>query len=257
MADISKLSTIEIISAINAEDNKIASEIGKAIPSISSLCDLAFNKISSGGRIFYIGSGTSGRLGVLDASEIYPTYGIEGMIIAIIAGGDIALKNPVEAAEDNILSAWEDLQCHNITISDFVIGVSASGSTPFVTAAIEKCKSSGIITGSITCSLNSKLEQISDFPIVINTGEEFVNGSTRMKAGTATKMVLNMISTTLMIKLGRVFENKMADMIMLNKKLKNRGVEIIMNKLKLDRIMAETLLEEHKNVRKILELYSK
>ena len=206
-----------------------------------------------GGRLFYIGAGTSGRIGILDASECPPTFGVpHDLVIGIIAGGDYAIRKAVENAEDDFSQAWEDLKKHNITSADFVIGIAASGNTPYVIGGLKMARENNINTGSISCNSNSLISAEADFPIEIVVGPEFLTGSTRMKAGTSQKLVLNMISTSVMIKLGKVYGNKMIDMQLSNKKLVQRGVEMIVEELKIDEKLAAELLNKHKSVRAVL-----
>ena len=255
--DLEKMSTFELLSNMNTEDKTVPMIIEEAIPSIMTLVDAIYDKMKDGGRLFYIGAGTSGRLGVLDASECPPTYGVpHDLVIGIIAGGDIALRKAVENAEDNSELAWQDLQKHNITKNDVLIGIAASGTTPYVIGGVKEAKKQGIITGCITCNKNSPLSIEVDHPVELVVGPEFVTGSTRMKAGTAQKLALNMISTTVMIKLGKVRGNKMVDMQLSNKKRVVRGVQMIMNELQVDQTLAEKLLKEHKNIRKAIDSYN-
>lgn len=222
----------ELLQIINKEDQKVSLIISHIIPAISLLVNNIADKMLAGGRLFYIGAGTSGRLGIVDASECVPTYGIApGLVIGIIAGGEKAITNAVEFAEDNKDQGWHDLQQHQIKNADFVIGISASGTAPYVLAALQKCRENGISTGSICCNPGSPISQFSDFPIEAVTGPEVVTGSTRMKAGTAQKLILNMISTAVMVKLGRVEDNKMVHMQLTNDKLIDRGVIMVMSRL--------------------------
>ncbi len=255
--NLEKMNTFELLSNMNTEDKSVPMIIEEAIPSIMNLVDAIYSKMKDGGRLFYIGAGTSGRLGVLDASECPPTYGVpDNLVIGIIAGGDVALRKAVENAEDNSELAWEDLQKHNITKNDALIGIAASGTTPYVIGGVKEAKKLGIITGCITCNTNSPLALEVDYPVELVVGPEFVTGSTRMKAGTAQKLALNMISTTVMIKLGKVRGNKMVDMQLSNKKLVIRGVQMIMNELQIDEDLAEKLLKEHKSIRKAIDTYN-
>ncbi len=208
-----------------------------------------------GGRIFYIGSGTSGRLGIVDASECLPTFGVGNKIIGIIAGGDSAIRNSQEFAEDSTKDAWRDLKKLNVNKKDIVIGISASGSTPYVFSGLNDCKKAGIYTGCITCNQNSQLANQSDFPIEVIVGPEYITGSSRMKAGTAQKMILNMISTSVMIKLGRVLDNKMIDMKLSNNKLYERAIRILKSILDIKSDQAKLLIEKHKNIRIAIEQY--
>ncbi|WP_456420956.1 N-acetylmuramic acid 6-phosphate etherase [Lutibacter sp.] len=254
--NLEKMDTFELLSNINAEDKTVPLAIEKVIPSIEKLVNIIYDKMKDGGRLFYIGAGTSGRLGVLDASECPPTYGVsDDWIIGLIAGGDIALRKAVENAEDDTTLAWKDLQKYNITDKDVLVGIAASGTTPYVIGGLQKAKQHHITTGCITCNKNSPLSLVAEYPIEIVVGPEFVTGSTRMKAGTAQKLVLNMISTSVMIKLGRVKDNKMVHMQLSNTKLVNRGVLMLMDELLIDEDLASMLLEKHKSVKNVLDLY--
>lgn len=252
---IEKMSTNEILSNINTEDQKVALAVQKSIPSIELLVDAAATKLQTGGRLFYIGAGTSGRLGMVDASECPPTYGVsDDLVIGIIAGGQKAMFQAVENAEDDINQAWIDLQAYKITPLDVVIGIAASGTTPYVIGGLKACQANGIITGSICCNDNAPISECANFPIEVVVGPEFVTGSTRMKSGTAQKLVLNMISTSVMIKLGRIKGNKMVNMQLTNQKLFERGVQMIMDELKsVDAIQAAELLRTHGSVKKATE----
>jgi N-acetylmuramic acid 6-phosphate etherase len=253
--DIEKSTTAAIVSNINTEDKKVAFEVEKQLPQISLLIDAAANKLQNGGRLFYIGAGTSGRLGMVDASECPPTFGVsEDVVVGIIAGGQKAMFHAVENAEDDMDQAWLDLQAHKISNLDVVVGIAASGTTPYVIGGLKKCQSQGIITGSISCNANSPISAHANFPIEVVVGPEFVTGSTRMKSGTAQKMVLNMISTSVMIKLGRIKGNKMVNMQLTNQKLFDRGVKMIMEELKInDTAKAEQLLKTYGSVKKSIE----
>ncbi|MGJ8759650.1 MAG: N-acetylmuramic acid 6-phosphate etherase [Polaribacter sp.] len=254
--NLEQMSTTELLTNMNTEDKLVPLAIEKAIPSIHKLVDVIHEKMSNGGRLFYIGAGTSGRLGVLDASECPPTYGVsDNWVIGIIAGGDIALRKAVENAEDDTELAWKTLQEHNISDKDVLIGIAASGTTPYVIGGMQKAKEQNIVTGCITCNEGSPVALEADYPIELVVGPEFVTGSTRMKAGTAQKLALNMISTTVMIKLGRVKGNKMVDMQLSNKKLVSRGVKMVMDELNIDTELASKLLKQHKSVRKSIEAY--
>lgn len=253
-SDLENLSVRDLIISINSEDQKVPLAIEKSFVSIENLINTAFTKLSSGGRLFYIGAGTSGRLGILDAAECPPTFGIENKVIGVIAGGEKALTHAVEGAEDDVDAGWNDLSFFNISDNDFVVGLSSSGTTPYVVSAIQQCNMNGILTGAITCNHNSLLGLEAKFPIEIIVGPEFVTGSTRMKAGTAEKLVLNMISTALMIRLGRVKGNKMVDMQLVNKKLIERGVRMIMNSLNICEEEAREKLLQAGSVRKVLEM---
>lgn len=255
--NLEKMDTFQLLSNMNTEDKTVPVILEEAIPHIERLVDAIYYKMKDGGRLFYIGAGTSGRLGILDASECPPTFGVpQNMVIALIAGGDVAMRKAVENAEDNSELGWKDLQEYKISKDDVLIGIAASGTTPYVIGAVKEAKKHGIITGCITCNKNSPLAAEVDFPVELVVGPEFVTGSTRMKAGTAQKLALNMISTTVMIKLGRVRGNKMIDMQLSNKKLVNRAVQMIMNELQVDEGMAGKLLAEHKNVRKAIDIYN-
>ncbi|WP_026913672.1 N-acetylmuramic acid 6-phosphate etherase [Christiangramia portivictoriae] len=250
---LEKMNTAELLKNINKEDRTVAESVQKVIPAIEVLVDSIVDKLGAGGRLFYIGAGTSGRLGVLDASECPPTFGVEpGMVIGLIAGGDTALRNAVENAEDNREQAWKDLQEYNISAMDVLIGIAASGTTPYVIGGIETARKNGIITGCVTCSSGSPLANASEFPVEVITGPEFVTGSTRMKAGTAQKMVLNMITTSTMIRLGKIKGNKMVDMQLSNKKLVGRGTQMIMDELHIEEEQAKSLLLEHGSVRQAI-----
>ena len=254
--NLEKMSTLELLTNINAEDKTVPNTIEKVIPSIEKLVNIIYSKMKDGGRLFYIGAGTSGRLGVLDASECPPTYGVsDNWVIGLIAGGDGALRKAVENAEDNTTLAWEDLQNYNITDKDILVGIAASGTTPYVIGALKEAKKHKINTACIVCNENSPLSLVADYPIEVIVGPEFVTGSTRMKAGTAQKLVLNMISTSVMIKLGRVKGNKMVHMQLNNNKLVNRGTLMIMDELHINQDLASTLLEEHKSVKNVLDYY--
>lgn len=257
--NIEATSTAQILQNINKEDAKVAFEVEKVIPSIEKLVDALAEKLLNGGRLFYIGAGTSGRLGMVDASECPPTYGVpDDLVVGIIAGGKEAMFHAVENAEDDTKQAWIDLQAYKITSLDFVIGIAASGTTPYVIGGLEKCKEAGILTGSIACNLNSPLSAAANFPIEVVVGPEFITGSTRMKSGTAQKLVLNMISTTAMIKLGRIKGNKMVNMQLTNQKLFDRGVKMIMEDLSLtDTAIATELLTKYGSVKKSIEEYTK
>jgi N-acetylmuramic acid 6-phosphate etherase len=252
-SNLDKMSTTELLININAEDKKVAQVIEQQIPSIEKLVDAIVPKMKLGGRLFYIGAGTSGRIGILDASECPPTFGVpDDWIIGIIAGGDTAIRKAVENAEDDFDQAWKDLSAFSISDLDVVIGIAASGNTPYVIGGLQKAKEHHIITGSISCNSDSKISEIADFPIELIVGPEFLTGSTRMKAGTSQKLALNMISTSVMIKLGRVHGNKMIDMQLSNKKLVKRGIKMIVEELHISKEKAAILLEEHKSVRAVL-----
>ncbi|TNF27286.1 MAG: N-acetylmuramic acid 6-phosphate etherase [Bacteroidetes bacterium] len=254
--NLEHMSVNELLTNINREDKTVPFAIEKAIPQIEKLISVVISKMHNGGRLFYIGAGTSGRLGIVDASECPPTYGVpHGMVIGIIAGGDSAIRKAVEFAEDSETQGWKDLQEHDISEKDIVVGISASGTAPYVIGALKDCRSNGITTGCIACNKNSPMAAASDFPIEVVVGPEFVTGSTRMKAGTAQKLVLNMITTTTMVKLGRVKGNKMVDMQLSNNKLVDRGVRMIMEETGVERSIAEQLLNENGSVRKAVDQF--
>jgi len=254
--NLEKMSTFELLSNINAEDKTVPNAIEKILPSIEKLVAIIYTKMKDGGRLFYIGAGTSGRLGVLDASECPPTFGVpHNWVIGLIAGGDSALRKAVENAEDNTSLAWEDLQNYNITDKDVLVGIAASGTTPYVIGGLKAAKKHGIITGCIVCNTNSPVAKVADFPVEIVVGPEFVTGSTRMKSGTAQKLVLNMITTSVMIKLGRVKDNKMVHMQLSNAKLVNRGELMLMDELHINQELAAKLLQQHKSVKNALDNY--
>lgn len=248
------MSVRELLSNINKEDTTVAQSVYYAIDQIERLTTEVFNKLKEGGRLFYLGAGTSGRLGVVDASECPPTFGVsDNVVIGLIAGGDGAIRKAVEFAEDDGMLAWKDLEAHQINSKDIVIGIAASGTTTYVVQGLQKCKQEGILTGCITCNENTPLAETSDFPIEVVVGPEFVTGSTRMKAGTAQKLVLNMISTSVMIKLGHVQDNKMVDMQLSNLKLVDRGTKMIMEKTGLTYDEAKKRLLEKGSVRKAID----
>lgn len=249
-------STREILLDINQEDKAVAYIVEKIIPKIEILIDSVYEKLKNGGRLFYIGSGTSGRLGILDASECPPTFGVDSeLVIGIIAGGDKAIRKSQEYAEDSLTQAWKDLKKYKITKKDIVIGVAASGTTPYVLGGIKECNKNKVVTGCITCNKNSPLSTIAKYPIVAVVGPEYITGSSRMKAGTAQKLILNMISSSVMIKLGRIKGNKMVDMQLSNNKLVKRGENIIKSELDVTDSKAKELLKENKNVRKAIESF--
>ena len=254
--NLENMSVSELISNINKEDQTIAFTVKKSIPQITLLTNQIVDKLKIGGRLFYIGAGTSGRLGILDASECPPTFGVShDLVIGLIAGGDIAIRKAVEFAEDSTNQGWEDLQEYNISNRDVVIGIAASGTTPYVIAALEKCNDHQIITGCITCNENSPLSNTAKFPIEVVVGPEFVTGSSRMKAGTAQKMVLNIISTTAMIQLVKIKGNKMVDMQLSNDKLVKRGISMLLSELNIDLDEASSLLKKYGSVRKVIQNY--
>ena len=256
--DLEKMSTAQLLENINKEDQTIAKNVQNQLPAIEKLVDVIVKNMQKGGRLFYIGAGTSGRLGVLDASECPPTFGVTSdMVIGLIAGGDTALRNAVENAEDDTSQAWKDLQKYQISENDTLVGIAASGTTPYVIGGIKEARKRGISTGCVACSSGSPLGEASEFPIEVVTGPEFVTGSTRMKAGSAQKMVLNMITTSTMIKLGRVKGNRMVDMQLSNKKLVGRGTQMIMDELHVPATEAKQLLLKYGNVRNVLLNYEK
>lgn len=255
---LEKMTVKELLTNINNEDKTVATAVEKVIPKIEELVPKIILKLNKGGRLFYIGAGTSGRLGVVDASECPPTFGVsENLVIGIIAGGDSAIRKAVEFAEDSTVQGWEDLQKHKINNKDVVIGIAASGTTPYVVGALENCNKNSILTACITCNKNSPLSNVSKHPIEVIVGPEFVTGSSRMKAGTAQKMVLNMISTAVMIKLGKVEGNQMVEMQLTNNKLVERGTKMIVEKLKISEILAKKLLLKYGKVRTAIKEYKK
>lgn len=248
---LEKMSIQDLLIHINQEDKTVPDAVEKAIPSIDPLVQAIVEKMKAGGRLFYIGAGTSGRLGIVDASECPPTYGVpHDWVIGLMAGGDAAIRKSQEFAEDSEQQAWQDLQAYLVNEGDVVIGIAASGTTPYVVHGLRICQENGITTGGITCNPNAPISQYADFPIEVITGPEFVTGSTRMKAGTAQKLVLNMISTSVMIRLGRVVDNKMVDMQLSNNKLVDRGTKMLMQELGLEYEIANQLLLKHGSVRK-------
>jgi N-acetylmuramic acid 6-phosphate etherase len=254
--NLDKMSILELLTNINHEDAKVHVAVKLAIPQIEKLISKIVTRMKKGGRIFYLGAGTSGRLGVLDASEVPPTFGVpDTMVIGLIAGGEVALRKAVESAEDDPNKAWKELEIFNINTKDTVIGIAASGTTPYVIGGIKKARENGILTGCITCNPVSMLVEVTEIPVVVVVGPEFVTGSTRLKAGTAQKMVLNMITTTVMIKLGRVKGNKMVNMQLTNRKLIERGTRMIVEELNIQREAARILLIQHGSVKKALESY--
>jgi len=252
---LEKMSVFEILSHINQEDKTVPFAVAEAVPQIESLVQAVTDKMLMGGRLFYIGAGTSGRLAVVDASECPPTYGVPyGLVVAIIAGGEKAITSAVEFAEDDKEQGWKDLQAFNVCDKDVVVGIAASGTTPYVIGALEECGKRGIITGSIACNPNSPISAAADFPIEVVVGPEFVTGSTRMKSGTAQKLVLNMISTTVMIQLGRVEDNKMVNMQLTNEKLVDRGTKMVMERTGMkDYNRAKEILLQFGSVKKAVE----
>ncbi|MBD3724908.1 MAG: N-acetylmuramic acid 6-phosphate etherase [Flavobacteriaceae bacterium] len=254
---LEKMSVIELLQNINNEDKTVPLAIEKALPQIEILVEQIVAKMKNGGRLFYIGAGTSGRLGIVDASECPPTFGVRfDLVIGLIAGGDAAIRKAVEFAEDDTEQAWKDLQEWQISENDVVVGIAASGTTPYVIGGLEKCNQNNIITGCITCNEGSPLSKTAQYPVEVIVGPEFVTGSSRMKAGTAQKLVLNMISTTVMIQLGRVKGNKMVDMQLSNNKLVDRGTRMIMEELSVNYDEAKELLIKFGNVRNAINNYN-
>jgi len=252
--NLEHLSIGELLQGINSEDQSVASSVQKALPQIEKALATIVEKMKAGGRLFYIGAGTSGRLGILDASECPPTFGVgHDKVIGLIAGGDNAIRKAVEFAEDDQEQAWKDLEEYHISEKDFLIGIAASGRTPYVIGGLKIAQKHRIETACITCNPDSEIVRVADFPIEVPVGPEFVTGSTRMKAGTAQKMVLNMISTTAMIQLGHVKGNRMVDMQLSNDKLVERGTKMIMQELKIEFADAKELLLKHGSVRKAVE----
>ena len=252
--NLEKMSVLELLQNINIEDKSVPETIEKILPEIETLITQIISNMKKGGRLFYIGSGTSGRLGIIDASECPPTFGVsENKIIGIISGGDVAIRKAVEFAEDSESEGWEDLKKYNINTTDTVIGIAASGSTPYVVSTIKKCNQEGITTGCITCNEKSPLAKNANFPVIALVGPEFVTGSTRMKAGTAQKLILNMISTSTMIQLGHVEGNKMVDMQLSNDKLVDRGTKMVMEGTSLNYETAKKLLLKYGSVRKAID----
>ena len=251
---LEQMSTVDLLHNINNEDEKVARVVKQQIPSIVSLIEVIVEKLKLGGRLFYLGAGTSGRLGILDASECPPTFGVShDLVIGLIAGGDSAIRKAVEFAEDNNELGWEDLKKYDVSNNDVVVGIAASGTTPYVVGALKRCQEHNVTTGCITCNLNSPLSTHSDYPIEVIVGPEFVTGSTRMKAGTAQKLVLNMITTSSMVKLGKVLGNKMVDMQLSNNKLVDRGIKMITDKTSVSSEKAKELLLKHGSVREAIK----
>ncbi len=254
---LDKMSIVDLLTNINREDKTVALSVEDQIPQIERLIDAIVPKMKIGGRLFYLGAGTSGRLGVVDASECPPTFGVDhGMVIGIMAGGDKAMRKAVEFVEDNSDLGWKDLKTYSINENDVVIGIAASGTTPYVIGALKKCQQENILTGCIVCNANAPVSKVSDFPIEVVVGPEFVTGSTRMKSGTAQKLVLNMISTSLMIKLGKVKGNKMVDMHLSNNKLVDRGAKMLMQLIGVDYETAIALLKQFSSVRNAVDNYN-
>lgn len=255
---LERMSVNDLLTNINQEDKTVPLAVERAIPQIEKLVIQVVEKMKEGGRLFYIGAGTSGRLGVVDASECPPTFGVpHDWVVGLIAGGDKAIRKAVEFAEDDTVQAWKDMEEYHVSAKDFVIGIAASGRTPYVIGGLLTCREKGILTGCITCNPDSQLANSCDYPIEVVTGPEFVTGSTRMKAGTAQKLVLNMVSTAVMIQLGRVKGNKMVDMQLSNNKLVQRGVNMVMDELGIGEEEASALIKQHGNVRKAIQAIKK
>ena len=254
---LDKMSTTDLLTNINREDKTVAFSVEDQIPQIEQLINVIVPKMKIGGRLFYLGAGTSGRLGVIDASECPPTFGVDhGLVIGIMAGGDKAMRKAVEFAEDSRELGWNDLSEHAINTNDVVVGIAASGTTPYVIAALKKCQEENITTACIVCNASSPVSEVSDYPIEVVVGPEFVTGSTRMKSGTAQKLVLNMISTAVMIKLGKVIGNKMVDMHLSNKKLVDRGTKMLMQEIGVEYETANALLIQFGSVRNAVNNYN-
>ena len=251
---LEQMSTLELLTNINREDQLVAHAVKECIPVLEQLVENIVPKMLKGGRLFYLGAGTSGRLGIVDASECPPTFGVpHGLVIGIIAGGDDAIRKAVEFAEDSEYQGWYDLEQYAICDQDTVVGIAASGTTPYVIHALEKCNENNITTASITCNPGSPLSEVAKLPMVAVVGPEFVTGSTRMKSGTAQKLLLNMLSTTVMIKLGRVVGNRMVDMQLSNNKLVDRGTKMVMSELNINYDQAQALLTKYGSVRKAID----
>jgi N-acetylmuramic acid 6-phosphate etherase len=257
-SDLEKMGIRDLLININREDMTVPHAVKNAIPQMEKIIPHIVERMKEDGRLFYVGAGTSGRLGIVDASECPPTYGVpQGLVIGIMAGGDQAIRKAVEYAEDDPEQGWKDLKAFKISPKDVVIGIAASGRTPYVIGAVEKARAAGLVTGCITCNLNTRLAEVSEYPVEVVVGPEFVTGSTRMKAGTAQKLVLNMISTSVMIKLGRVKGNKMVDMQLTNTKLVERGTRMIMEELGVPMEYAAKMLMQYGSVRKAVDAYRK
>ena len=256
--DLEKMTVSEILKNINNEDKSVPIAVEKSLPQIEILSTQISNQLKNGGRLFYIGAGTSGRLGIVDASECPPTFGVpHDLVVGLIAGGDTAFRKSVEYAEDSKEQGWKDLKANDISQKDIVVGIAASGTTPYVVSTLEKCNMNNIKTGCITCNKNSPLSNVAMYPVEVVVGPEFLTGSSRMKAGTAQKLVLNMLSTTAMIQLGKVEGNKMVDMQLSNNKLVNRGENILVQTLNVSKDDAHILLKKYGSVRKVIQNYSK
>ena len=254
--DLEKKSVEDIVTEINQEDHRIADAVQATLPQVSSFISETLPRMKRGGRLFYLGAGTSGRLGVLDASEIPPTYGMPpSVVIGFIAGGDTALRNPVERAEDDEVAGWLELKSRGLNSNDSVVGIAASGTTPYVIGALRRCREEGILTACITSNPGAPITEVCKYPIVTVVGPEYVTGSSRMKSGTAQKLVLNMISTALMIKLGRVKGNRMVNMQLSNEKLIDRGTRMLIEELGLDYSRAKALLLTHGSAKKAIDAF--
>lgn len=251
---LEQMSVKEILHNINTEDKSVPLAVEQALPQIEALSTAIADKMKQGGRLFYIGAGTSGRLGVVDASECPPTFGVPfDLVVGIIAGGDGAIRKAVEFAEDDAQQAWIDLQAYNITGKDVLVGIAASGRTPYVVGGLERANAEGLVTGCVVCNAGSAIAAVAQYPVEVVTGPEFLTGSTRMKAGTAQKLVLNMLTTSVMIQLGHVKGNKMVDMQLSNNKLIDRGTHMVMAETGLSEQEAAALLKQHGSVRKAVE----
>jgi N-acetylmuramic acid 6-phosphate etherase len=251
---LEKMTVKDLLLNINKEDKTVPRAVEKAVPQIEKLVTVVAKKLKAGGRLFYLGAGTSGRMGIVDASECPPTYGVpHGLVIGLIAGGDGAIRKAVEFAEDDLMGGWNDLKKYKVNEKDMVVGIAASGFTPYVVGALQQCQKNKIATGCIVCNKNSAVAANSDYPVEVVVGPEFVTGSTRMKSGTAQKLVLNMLTTSVMIKLGRVKGNKMVDMKLSNNKLINRGVNMVMDELNISEKKAKALLKKYGSVREAVK----
>ena len=255
--DLELMSTRELLEGINSEDKKVAAAVKKIIPKIENFVEAAHLRMQEGGSLFYIGAGTSGRIGILDASEIPTTFGAPpDLVVGVIAGGDTAIRNAIEGAEDDFNGAWKDLSLFKLDNKDILLGIAASGRTPYVIGGLKSAKKHGMLTACLVCNLKTEIAKLSDHKLEVIVGPEFITGSTRMKSGTATKLVLNMISTSLMVKLGHVKGNKMLDMRISNTKLTDRGVKMLMIELNVDENTAKKLIAQFGNVRKSIEAYN-
>ena len=247
------LSTAELLAGLNRLDHTVPDTVAKALPQIERLVEATVARLRAGGRLFYIGAGTSGRLGVVDASECPPTFGVPaGRVVGIIAGGDTAIRQAVEGAEDDVAQAWQDLQAYHITAQDILVGIAASGRTPYVIGGLQRARAAGLATGCVVCNADSAVAAATEFPVEVVTGPEFITGSTRLKAGSAQKMALNMLTTATFIRLGYVRGNKMVDMKLSNVKLVDRGERMLMEDLGIGQAEAAELLRQHGSVRAAL-----